>query len=129
MANGTIAFDTLQTSGQIRGTAKSVDSDYLVFGSNKCWGHFDNDSVIDDSFNTTSMTDSGTGNFLANFTNNMVDANYHADANGNISLADASNGLAAVLNHATANMGVFTSSSGALVDTNDCSYSNCGELA
>jgi hypothetical protein len=31
MANGTIAFDTLQTSGQIRGTAKSVDSDYLVF--------------------------------------------------------------------------------------------------
>ena len=58
MANGTIAFDTLQTSGQIRGTAKSVDSDYLVFGSNKCWGYFDNDSIIDDSFNTTSMTDS-----------------------------------------------------------------------
>ncbi len=28
MANGTIAFDTLQTSGQITGTAKSVDTDY-----------------------------------------------------------------------------------------------------
>ena len=29
MANGTIAFDTLSTSGQITGTAKSVDTDYL----------------------------------------------------------------------------------------------------
>jgi len=30
MANGTIAFDTLSTSGQISGTAKSVDTDYLA---------------------------------------------------------------------------------------------------
>ena len=35
MANGTIAFDTLQTSGQISGTAKSVDADYLAYGSAK----------------------------------------------------------------------------------------------
>ena len=33
MANGTIAFDTLSTSGQITGTAKSVDTDYVVNGS------------------------------------------------------------------------------------------------
>ena len=37
MANGTIAFDTLQTSGQITGTAKSVDTDYVVNGSAKVW--------------------------------------------------------------------------------------------
>ena len=30
MANGTIAFDTLSTSGQITGTAKSLDTDYVV---------------------------------------------------------------------------------------------------
>ena len=35
MANGTIAFDTLSTSGQISGTAKSVDADYVVSGSAK----------------------------------------------------------------------------------------------
>ena len=29
MANGTIAFDTLSTSGQITGTAKSLDTDYF----------------------------------------------------------------------------------------------------
>ena len=37
MANGTIAFDTLSTSGQITGTAKSVDTDYVVNGSAKAW--------------------------------------------------------------------------------------------
>jgi hypothetical protein len=35
MANGTIAFDTLSTSGQISGTAKSIDTDYVVNGSAK----------------------------------------------------------------------------------------------
>jgi len=33
MANGTIAFDTLSTSGQISGTAKSLDTDFVVNGS------------------------------------------------------------------------------------------------
>ena len=37
MANGTIAFDTLSTSGQITGTAKSLDTDYVVNGSAKSW--------------------------------------------------------------------------------------------
>jgi hypothetical protein len=40
MANGTIAFDTLSTSGQISGTAKSVDTDYVVNGSSKSWVNF-----------------------------------------------------------------------------------------
>ena len=35
MANGTIAFDTLSTSGQISGTARSVDTEYIVKGSAK----------------------------------------------------------------------------------------------
>ena len=38
MANGTIAFDTLQTSGQIDGTARSIDTDYLLNGSGKTIG-------------------------------------------------------------------------------------------
>ena len=40
MANGTIAFDTLQTSGQITGTAKFVDTDYVVNGSAKQWSKY-----------------------------------------------------------------------------------------
>ena len=45
MANGTIAFDTLSTSGQISGTAVSVDTDYLAYGSAKVWYLFDGTSA------------------------------------------------------------------------------------
>ena len=44
MANGTIAFDTLSTSGQIQGTAKSVDTDFIVSGSPKHWVNIDGDT-------------------------------------------------------------------------------------
>tara|TARA_R100000951_G_scaffold92003_1_gene80364 strand:+ start:216 stop:632 length:417 start_codon:yes stop_codon:yes gene_type:complete len=72
MANGTIAFDTLSTSGQITGTAKSVDTDYVVNGSVKAWLHYDHDSGVDrNSFNITSVLDDETGNYKPTFTNNM----------------------------------------------------------
>ena len=76
MANGTIAFDTLSTSGQITGTAKSVDTDYVVSGSAKAVGTIDmnTDNSIDFSFNIGSYTDRGTGTLYGNFTNNMSSA-------------------------------------------------------
>ena len=71
MANGTIAFDTLSTSGQISGTAKSVDADYLLNGSAKHFCHHDGGTTIDVSFNTASFTDNGTGDYTSTFTNNL----------------------------------------------------------
>ena len=71
MANGTIAFDTLQTSGQITGTAKSVDTDYVLNGSAKHFCHHDGGTTIDVSFNTASLTDNGTGDYTCTFTNNL----------------------------------------------------------
>ena len=73
MANGTIAFDTLQTSGQITGTAKSVDTDYLLNGSGKVWCAFNGESTIAirDSFNTTSITDNGTGDYTVTYNNDF----------------------------------------------------------
>jgi hypothetical protein len=72
MANGTIAFDTLQTSGQITGTAKSVDTDYVVNGSAKVWMQaVGAGTSYNDSFNTSSLTDVGTGNIRVTYTNNM----------------------------------------------------------
>jgi len=63
MANGTIAFDTLQTSGQITGTAKSVDTDYVVNGSAKTVLTYegDGDMTIFNSLNVSSVTDHATG--------------------------------------------------------------------
>ena len=84
MANGTIAFDTLQTSGQITGTAKSVDTDYVVNGVNKIWVDLDGTGTIaiDDSLNCTSATDNNTGNYTVTFTNSMNSGTYSGAAMG-----------------------------------------------
>ena len=76
MANGTIAFDTLSTSGQISGTAKSVDTDYLASGSAKAWANYKGTSTnsIRNSFNTTSVTDNGAGDYTQNITNSFSSA-------------------------------------------------------
>ena len=73
MANGTIAFDTLQTSGQISGTAVSVDTDYLAYGSGKVWCALngENTIAIRDSFNTTSITDNGAGDYTITYNNDF----------------------------------------------------------
>ena len=85
MANGTIAFDTLQTSGQITGTAKSVDTDYVVNGSAKAWINFNGTGTvaIRESFNVSSLNDDNTGRYTTTFTNNMEDANFVAHSSGN----------------------------------------------
>ena len=77
MANGTIAFDTLQTSGQITGTAKSVDTDYVVNGSAKAWSTTSADGeTINNSFNIATLTDVGTGQQQHNVTNNFANTNH-----------------------------------------------------
>ncbi len=77
MANGTIAFDTLQTSGQIDGTARSIDTDYLLNGSAKVWHTGSSDGTsLEDSFNVTTLTDTGTGRQTLTLSNNMTNALY-----------------------------------------------------
>ena len=77
MANGTIAFDTLQTSGQIQGTAKSVDTDIIVSGSPKVYLHKVLDGASNPrSLNVSSVADSATGKIAVTFTTNMSDLFY-----------------------------------------------------
>ena len=84
MANGTIAFDTLSTSGQISGTAKSIDTDYLLNGVLKAWIHFNQaassdlaaQDTITNSFNISSLGDDGTGKSQISFTNGMENVFY-----------------------------------------------------
>ena len=43
----------------------------------KCWGHFEgSDTTLDDSLNTTSITDNGLGNYTVTVANDMSNANY-----------------------------------------------------
>ena len=79
MANGTIAFDTLQTSGQITGTAKSVDTDYVVTGTNKAWIRYTQGTPsILKSFNISSVTDTSAGVFVTIFSNSFDSSSYGA---------------------------------------------------
>ena len=75
MANGTIAFDTLSTSGQISGTAVSVDADYLAYGSSRAWWS-SNDVTLKDSFNIGSLTDIAASTYDFNFTNDMANDDF-----------------------------------------------------
>lgn len=90
MANGTIAFDTLQTSGQITGTAKSVDTDYVVNGSAKAWHLSDSSASPSDSLNISGGTDNGTGDYTYSFTNSMGSVSFSPP---HITAADANNNL------------------------------------
>jgi len=70
---GTIIADTLTHS-----TAGSVTTDYVVNGSAKVWVMFQGTGTVavDDSHNTSSISDVGTGQYTVNFSNNMNSATY-----------------------------------------------------
>ena len=69
---GTIAADTLTHS-----TAGSIATNYVVDGSAKAWVNFNGTGTIAilSSLNTASLTDRGTGEYTANYSSNMSDAN------------------------------------------------------
>jgi len=74
MALGKIKADTLEHS-----TAGSLDTQYVVNGSAKAWTFFDGGAgtiAYADSFNSSTLTDIGTGNHKYAFTNNMDNANF-----------------------------------------------------
>jgi len=85
MANGKIKADTLEHS-----TAGSLDTQYVVNGSVKSWMSLNGaDTIaIRNSLNISSVTDSGTGDYLHSFTNNFDAADYNQQNNG-----DASDGV------------------------------------
>ncbi len=72
----TAKFNTLQNAA---GT-KSVPVDTVVDGSAKAWVNFNGTGTvaIRASFNVSSITDNGTGDYTVNFTTTMPDANYGA---------------------------------------------------
>ena len=79
MAFGNLKFDTLTTSDSVNtSTEKSIDTSYLFNGSCKAWGSFTSEGTFteNDLFNTSSITDSGTGSARTNWTNLFANANY-----------------------------------------------------
>lgn len=65
------------TLSNVAGTS-SVPVDTVINGSAKAWVNFNGTGTvaIRASFNVSSITDNGTGDYTVNFTTAMVDANY-----------------------------------------------------
>lgn len=65
--------------------SSSVPSDTVINGSAKAWVNFNGTGVvaIRASFNVSSITDNGTGDYTVNFSTAFADANYSAVATGN----------------------------------------------
>jgi len=129
MANGTIAFDTLSTSGQIDGVARSIDTDFLLNGSSKAWLQHNTSHEIQDSFNFTSITDGGTGiTNDATFTNVLASDNYAISGLAGSTSND--DGFWAILAMATTDFNVrCRTHNGNLNDSNNASLKVHGELA
>lgn len=126
MANGTIAFDTLSTSGQISGTAVSVDADYLAYGTSKAWWS-SNDVTLKDSFNIGSLTDVAASTYDFNFTNAMANDDFAFPcATINTTANDVL--LTTGVTTAKVRQKGITANTAAVVDTQPCGAA-IGELA
>ena len=74
LPDGTVDADTLANSAIAKTELDAVVNSGLV----KAWIYFDGTGTvgINDSFNVSSLTDNGTGDYQVNFTNNLANANY-----------------------------------------------------
>ena len=70
---GKIVADTLEHS-----TAGSIATNYVVEGSAKAWVNVDGTGTVAfrDSFNATSLTDHGTGEYSHSFVSSMANVNH-----------------------------------------------------
>jgi hypothetical protein len=77
---GKIVADTLEHS-----TAGSIATNYVVNGSAKAWVNVDGTGTVSlrDSFNATSLTDNGTGDYSHSFTNSMGNVNHASSGMNN----------------------------------------------
>ena len=84
----------------------SVPSDTVINGSAKAWVNFNGTGTvaIRASFNVSSITDNGTGDYTVNFTTAMVDANYCVTTSNKYDDANTSfaNGVTVVARYTTA---------------------------
>ena len=108
----------------------SIATSFVASGSAKAWGHFEgSDATLDDSLNTASLTDNGSGNFSPQYTSNMSNTNSASASNGNWSSQVASNSGHKISSFATTSCTVITASNGSNADVDDTTYTIFGDLA
>ena len=108
----------------------SVGTGYVVNGSAKAWVNFTGTGTvaIDDSLNTSSITDNSTGRYEANLTNNFANANYCLTHDG---LINGGNGwFISYFDKTSANVELlYINTLGSYEDCADASVVYFGDLA
>ena len=143
MGYGILKFDTLTTSDSVNtSTDKSIDTSYIFNGITKSWQDSDEGTTINDSFNQSTLTDNGTGDYTNSFTNNMGNAYYVPAQHGNphtrtansytqitgTSLRNATDGSRTTSSYNIEHGKIYTGSSGAKTDGENASHI-IGDLA
>ena len=108
----------------------SIATSFVANGSAKAWGHFEgSDATLDDSLNTASLTDSGTGSFRPQFSSNFSNGNFAGSANADVALSTASASGYKLREHATSEVRIQTLENAANSDENETTYVLFGDLA
>jgi hypothetical protein len=123
----TIKGQTAETSVSVQGEGTATTN--LQQGLAKCWSATEGDLVtanIQDSFNSTTVTDGGTGFITINFTNNMNAGTYapHCTGINGDHLINAAGDVVTT----GCKFGHYNQSNGS-IDTPYGSYSMLGDLA
>jgi hypothetical protein len=109
---GTLVLDTISN-----GTV-STSSENVIQGSAKAWVNFNGTGTvaIRASYNVSSITDNGTGDYTVNFTNAFADTNYApvtaAVASGSVNFQSPLTGVIT-----TTSFGLYTSNGTSLTDS------------
>ena len=97
----------------------------LQQGLVKCWCYWEDTDTVRDSFNSSGLTDNGTGDATYSYTNNMANDDYASFFVGNGREYESPFGSNATSGHQTGHR----NSSGDMADTNKLSGGVVGDLA
>ena len=127
------SFGTLKADTLTHSTAGSLATNFVVNGSAKAWVNFDgsaSNAAARDSFNLSSMTDSGTGDHEMNVSSALVNNDFSSTSSCR---GDSSNDNRSIctLNSSTTNVNVntFISDDGSAGDVAENHVTIHGDLA
>jgi len=126
-----IKVDTLTgktTANDITVTVGATATQSLEQGSLKCWVHANNAATIEDSLNTSSSVDDGTGQYTYNLTNAFTSVSY-SNVCGNIDITSASAVFGIVYTYTASQWRTRWYSTGGVYTDVDNAYSLAGDLA
>jgi len=96
----------------------------------KCWGHFEgSDTTLDDSFNTTSITDNGLGNYTVTIANDMNNANYSLSIGADWDTSSSSTCHGSSNTVAAGTFVIRLRNGGSDADRDNVTYNVAGDLA